>query len=838
MKQRQNHSIAPGAGILNVSVPVIILVLSLMTLVSISLKVSAAETLRHYKIPSQPLNSALIQFAAEANLELAVTIDKVKGLTSNGIDGNMTVEQALTRLLQGSGMTYRFINTHTITLEKAPEPVKSSGPTVLKTVKVSADSIRDVKDPYNQDYVLPNATSGTMTDTPIMQTPLNVQVISKQVLNDQQVINLNDALKNVSGITTSTDPYVNGNNIFLRGFATTTTYRNGFRLDGNDFGNFQQFANVESVEVLKGPAAILYGRVEPGGMVNIITKQPLATPYYALNQQFGSYDLYRTSIDATGPLSKDDTLLYRFNISFQKNNTFRDLIQGEDLFLAPTLKWNISSRTSATLEFEYNRALSNLDQQILPANANNQPIDSVSHTLNYNESNNMRTEQTFAGLTFLHQFNDDWTLKHMINFKRQDYNFGSVIVEPYNITGNLISRYAQSPQTDVTNTISTGLNLTGHFKTGLFAHTLLVGGDYYRFDSTNNATSEGFTVSNILLNNPIHGGSIDTGPQGPNPAYHIYLKSDNYGLYAQDQIKLPYNFHVMGGLRYQYVHHIGEQGPYGAYVPYPALTDAAVTPRVGLLWEARDWLSLYGNYVENFGNNGGALTYVSPGVVKPIQPESAQQWEFGAKTQFFDGRLRTSFAYYDLTKENVAVTDTSHPAPACGYGCSVGVGAINSHGPEIDIQGEILPGWNVIATYTNQSVMITKSPETPLTNNSFLQGQRLQFTPRNIASFWNTYEVKQGDFKGFKVGGGVTLQDSQLDATNTINSSGYGLVSLMSGYSFKAGKAKVNLQLNVQNLLDKSYFTNAVSYYYPNSGFSYVSFGTPRTFMGSINVQY
>ena len=156
------------------------------------------------------------------------------------------------------------------------------------------------------------------------------------------------------------------NSIFLRGFETTTIFRNGIRFDDNVFGDPLQFANVESIEVLKGPAAILYGRVEPGGMVNIITKQPLATPYYSLNQQFGSYDLFRTSIDATGPLTKDDTLLYRFNGSFQSNNSFRDLVSGEDVFIAPTLKWNISPRTQATLEFEYQRQLSSSDTQALP----------------------------------------------------------------------------------------------------------------------------------------------------------------------------------------------------------------------------------------------------------------------------------------------------------------------------------------------------------------------------------------------------------------------------------------------------------------------------------------
>lgn len=571
-------------------------------------------------------------------------------------------------------------------------------------------------------------------------------------------------------------------------------------------------------------------------MVNIITKQPLATPYYAMNQQFGSYDLYRTSVDTTGPVTQDDTLLYRFNTSFQKNRSFQDLNQGEDLFLAPTLKWNISPRTQATLEVEYNRSLSNLAYQILPAGANNQTIDNIPHNLNYGENNPVRTGQIFAGFNWSHQFNDDWTIKNMVNFKQMDYVLGPAI-GPASISGNQVTRSLYGPdQSQTNNTTSTGLNLTGHFKTWDLAHTLLLGGDFYRYDLKSNYSNYNYNfLTTVDLLNPAHGGTVNIGDGGVGYS-QTFQTIDNYGAYAQDQIKLPFNVHVMGGLRYQLVRNASYGVSGGVTSPNPTLMDHAVTPRVGLLWEAQDWLSLYSNYVENFGNNSGSLAYAGPNAVKPIQPESAQQWEFGAKTQFFEGRLRAGFAYYDLTKENVAATDFSHPAPDCAGGaCSIALGAVNSHGPEFDVQGEILPGWNLIATYTNQSVKVVKGAGTDNNGNSFQPGQRLQYTPRNIASFWNTYEVQQGDFKGFKVGGGVTLQDNGVDATNTINSPGYGLVSLMSGYGFKAGKAKINLQLNVQNLLDKNYYTNPAIV---GAGWNFVNFGTPRTFMGSINVQY
>ncbi|NOU45310.1 MAG: TonB-dependent receptor plug domain-containing protein [Methyloglobulus sp.] len=242
----------------------------------------------------------------------------------------------MSELLKNSGLSYRFTDPKTVVLFRQEARYDSTSPnnayllpvaqvtgdkpkgdeTTLPKVTVEADAEYDPEyyaDPYNQDYVIPNATSGTKTNTPIMETPLNVQVISKQVLKDRQVISLDQALKNVSGVTSSFNSssatYTGGLNqtFALRGFESRTIFRNGFRLQ--DATNNREMANIESVEVLKGPAAILYGQIEPGGMVNVTAKQPLATPYYGFNQQFGSYDLYRTTFDATGPLTKNKDLL-------------------------------------------------------------------------------------------------------------------------------------------------------------------------------------------------------------------------------------------------------------------------------------------------------------------------------------------------------------------------------------------------------------------------------------------------------------------------------------------------------------------------------------------------
>ena len=278
-------------------------------LVVVSSGIRAGEAEQRFDSAAQDLGPALQKLAAQSGVSIFYASDSVAGRRAQALKGQYSTHAALTRLLSGSGLIYSVSADGSISVKPASVLLNKAEPTTLKPVNVTAEGILDVKDPYNQDYVLLNATSGTKTDTPIMETPLNVQVISKQVLKDQQVITLADSLKNVSGVTTGSFAYGTGNygaptqQITLRGFASQTFYRNGFRLQQGSAS--RDMSNVESVEVLKGPAAVLYGQNEPGGMVNVITKQPLATPYYSVNQQFGSYDMYRTTVDASGPISSN-----------------------------------------------------------------------------------------------------------------------------------------------------------------------------------------------------------------------------------------------------------------------------------------------------------------------------------------------------------------------------------------------------------------------------------------------------------------------------------------------------------------------------------------------------
>jgi iron complex outermembrane recepter protein len=750
------------------------------------------------------------------------------------------------RLLRGvaaGALTATFLSCSALAQEALPEidigvaqPMSGGGSGVEGSGNGGGDAwgARAKMDPTS--YVAPDATTGTRTDAPIMETPLNVQVVTQQVLQDQQVTTIQEAIENVSGVTFHSDSSASRHNsgeIIIRGFSTSSVFRNGFRDDNVSFNaSEQQFANIERVEVLKGSSAILYGLVEPGGIVNYITKQPQETAAYAVQQQVGSFQNYRTTVDATGPISQDKSVLYRIDASYENSGSFEDLVHTNTVFVAPVLRWNYSQSTQASLEFEYNKTNQGGFFGLAPTY--NGQIIKLPRNTNYGEYDPDRSERFLAGFNWSHKFDNDWTVRHRIQYVSQTTSAQNII--PYFIedTGSsvLVHRLA-TPAFEQTNTFSTNIDLTGHFHTGELEHTFLAGGEFYRYSvwSETNLLQPDSTVS---LFDTVHTGPLVGTSLVPIGA--AVLTNYDYGAYLQDQIKLPFGLHLLGGVRYQNIADLarGGQSTTDLIQADPTRQRAQrVTPRVGVLWQPQKWLSLYANYAEGFGPN---QAQIYPNTQAP--PSDARQWEVGAKAEFFDGKLRATFAYYDISKTNVPTSDLLHP------GFYLVTGEVNAKGPELDIQGEILPGWNVILTYANTEARITKSNDT-YSNNISTVGSRFPNVPRNTASIWSTYEFKQGDLKGLKFGGGVKYQDAQpmQDYTGQglqFNLAPYATVNLMTAYSFNLNGAKMTAQLNITNLFDHTYYSGGGIFSYNTPGWDINSrvYGEPRKFMGSLSAAF
>ncbi|MCQ8116027.1 TonB-dependent siderophore receptor [Methylomonas rosea] len=769
---------------------------------------------RAFSIPAGSLSTALNRLAESGGLQLVYDTAITEGLQSKGLSGNYTPEAALQRLLGDSGLSYRVAENGNILIERPALNYKQD-PTALPAVNVvgRAASYFEGEDPFSTDYKRSNATTATRTDTSIMQTPMSVKSVPQAVLKDQQAITIDQALRNVSGVTSGLG---GSGHFFIRGFGNYNTYRDGF-LNQSQWAHTEDLENVERVEVLKGPGSILYGRTQPGGLVNFVTKQPLDAPYYSLRQQFGSFDLYRTSVDATGPLTENKDLAYRFNLGYQSNHSFQEFGGNERLMVAPTLRWNISDRTVSTFKLEYSD-IKEMGRGTVPV-MGSRPAP-ISRGLNLGDPWNYQ-EDEYIMLSFNteHEFNDNWKLHHRFNFSNHNLTMSANSGSSVDLATGDVNRafFAQNTDgNDYQHNFFNALELTGKFDTAFLKHTLLLGGDYYRTDYRASMAGFGFNTALYDVTNIYHPSHALLAPTVlPTDVTYSNSTIPWFGLYAQDQIELPLHFHVLAGLRYDNADMTSSStGEFGTG-PSPDTHSERVSPRGGVVWQPIPEFSLYGSYTENFG----APNYFGADG-KPLPAQTADQWEVGAKTELFDGRLSATLAYYDLTKRNSPI--------ATWLAFSRAQGEAESRGIEFDVSGEILPGWNVIGAYSYMPFAKSIVDETDPT----VVGKRLNNAPKHNGSLWTTYQLQDGDLKGLKLGAGMqALSQREIGYYETAQAPGYAIFNLMASQAWQIGKSKITAQLNIDNLLDKTYTASIYSY-----GPTY--YGAPRTFMGAIKIEY
>ncbi len=774
-----------------------------------------------FNLPSSDLASALNRFAEKTGMELSYPAAMVAGSKAKPLRGGYSVQEGLNELLRGTGLTYRLTGDNGVTLQKVADVNPKSDTVTLAAMTVTGKATYDTADPYNPDYTRPNASTATKTDTPIMETPFSVQVVPSQVLKDQQVVRVEKALTNVAGVIQLPGNGGAQDMSMIRGFTNNTYFRDGFRLPtgiGGGGTTKRDTANLERVEVLKGPGSILFGRAEPGGIVNMVTKQPLDKPYYSMQQQFGSYDFYRTTADATGPVNADKSLLYRVNLAYENSGSFQDNVNGERVFVAPTLTWKISPKTKVGLELEYLHFNDPIDHGI-PTLGNRPAPVPRSFALNEPQFNRNEGDRTGVFMNFSHAFNDNWKVENRFGSEFVDWNTQGVTFGAASANGNLVrSFYGLNDQSS--QRYSNTLNLTGKFSTGFLKHTLLLGYEHFQFDQDRMFGSSPTAYSAPSAFNIFRPTYTGLGPT-INPARYTPQKlSQSWDGYSvQDQVELPFNFFALGGVRYD-----DAETQFDVNNQLNKLSkDSGVSPRGGLLWRPMQWLSLYGSYTENFG----ASNYTSNNLGANLGPQRGQQWELGTKTEFWDGRLTASIAYFDLTKQNLPVPD---PANLDGLHFLT-VGAAESRGIEFESTGEILPGLKLIGAYAfTPFAYVTK--DVAANGGIGSQGKRLPMAPEHSGSLWTTYEFQNNELRGLKLGGGVTAAGQrQGDSLNTYQLPGYATLNLMTSYALKVGSTKVTTQLNVDNLLDKNYFVGS-------NGATAAFYGSPRTFMGSIRVEY
>ncbi|MDZ7751321.1 MAG: TonB-dependent receptor [Gammaproteobacteria bacterium] len=735
-----------------------------------------------FNLRAQPLDQAVTELARQAGLTIGGDAALLRSRQAPALQGRYTPHEALRILLTGSGVAARFAGDSTVTLMQASAQ-GGDGPVQLAPIQVTGTG-GSAFAPV-EGYQATHSYTATRTDTPIIDTPASVQVVPNDVLEDQQVLRLKDAIKNVSGVQPRGASGVSSEQLTIRGFDQGGfIFRDGFRTPNTFGARFFELSNVDRVEVLKGPASVLFGRIEPGGVVNLVTKKPLREYQHSIEQQVGSYDFYRTTVDTTGPIPGLESVQYRLIASYVDADSFRDVVENETVFINPQLAWDITDRTRVNFSFEY-RDDDRTNDSGLPA-LGDEVADVPEDTFLGSRDDFLKTEMLRVALDGSHAFNDSWLFRTKFvyeDFERRDARldgaFGSSI-DP--TTGDFDRRFSANnafPETWFTTN-----SLEGHFDTGALRHTLLLGVDFTRSDLPwtfpDNAFSPG--PGNNLFNpnpNPTVTPSNTTVDFGSSDDFDKRL-----GVFWQDQISFfDDRLHLLVGGRYDDT----EARSFGT-----KNENEEYSQRYGVLFKPKRWLSLYGSYAQSLSGN---VIFARTRSGEPLDPEEGEQWEVGAKALFFDERLSATLTWFDLTKENIAAPDPD------GGDFSVAIGEAESRGLELDVAGEIAPGWKLIASYG-------WLPTVEITEDSNLgqEGNRLFNAPRHAGSLWSTYTLQGGELRGLTLGAGIFgVSEREGDNANSFEADGYARVDAMARYPFILGSTRVTAQLNIENLFDIDY---------------------------------
>lgn len=676
----------------------------------------------------------------------------------------------------------------------AQSPPGGQSPTQLSPIAVEGQQ--------PEQYRAKSATTGTKTNTPIEKIPGSVQVVPRAVLDDQQTLRVEEALRNVSG-TVFVDGG-EGKTFFSRGFSASIAQDGLSRTeftDGDGYGGDLDSYNVERIEVLKGPASVLYGRGNPGGTINIITKRPLADPAYSGRFTVGSFGLFRESIDFTGPLSADKQFAYRLNAVREDAESFRDEVESERTLFSPVLQWTPRAGTTFLLDGEYADIKQTPDVG-LPRVGNGilagvprerflgEPTDEFR---SYKHQGRARLEHALSDSTELKMTlvysdteNSDWfTRGSALQANGRTLN-RSIIDSKFHFEDVVF-------QTDVT----TKADLAG------LEHTFLVGLDMSQRETTSIFNSA--SASPIDVFNPVYGNSAPTG------AFSRFRQDTERrlgGLYVQDQIALSDELTFVAGGRFDKVVQEGWQ-------PTQTLAtkkDDAFSPRAGLVYQPIKPISLYAAYSQSFTPpNGFPLSFGG----EVLEAETADLYEAGVKASLLGDRLLATFALYRITRENVPTADLAHP------GFQTSTGEQESRGFEVDLAGEIVRGWRIIAAYAYTDAEITRDA-------NVRPGNRPAGIPEHSGSLWSTYELQDGSLQGLGAGGGVIYVGDRFgNNANTFEIENYTRTDATVFYR----QPGYTLRFGINNVFDRDYFLNPTRQ-------AFLMPGAPRTFLATIQATF
>ncbi|MBK5417069.1 TonB-dependent siderophore receptor [Pseudomonas sp. TH31] len=750
----------------------------------------------NFAMAAKPLPQALSDFSRITGISVVYTDEAPYGLNAPAISGQMSAEQAMQRFLSGSGFTFRRTDAHTLALE----PVPTEG-----TLNLGATTITSAMD-QTLSYQPPTTSSVMRSSALIQDIPQTINVIPAQVIRDQAPRNLDDALANVSGITQGNTLASTQDSVMTRGFGDN---RNGSIMrDSMPIVQGRGMnATVDRVEVLKGPASLLYGIQDPGGVVNMVSKKPELTQYNALTLRGSTYGDGKNGsgggLDSTGALG-DSGLAYRMVLDHEDEDYWRNFGTHRETLVAPSLAW-FGESTKLLFSYEHREFLTPFDRGTVIDPRTNRPLD-ISRNERLDEPfNNMEGRSDLYHFEADHELNDNWKAHFGYSWNRETYDASQVRVTAIDTKNGTLTRSMDGTRNAISTDRFTTASLEGKVNVLGMQHDLVFGVDdeyrkIYREDLIRQKS-----LSNFSYVNPVYGREVAGTTVSPaDSAQTDLLRSDS--IFMQDSIHLTDQWILVAGGRFQEYDQYAGKG-----VPFHANTDSngqKFVPRAGLVYRYTDELSFYGSYTESFKPNSTIAPLSGSSVVLDgsVAPEEAKSWEIGAKLDM-PGRITGNVALFDIKKRNVLIANSEGPTTL--YSAA---GEVRSRGLEVDLSGQLSDRWSMIGSYAYTDAEVTEDPD--------YKGKKLQNVAKNSGSLSAVYDF--GTLVGgdqLRVGAGARYVGERAgNAVNDFDLPGYTVADAFATYDTKVEGQKVKFQLNVKNLFDRTYYTSAASRFYVSMG--------------------
>jgi iron complex outermembrane receptor protein len=753
-----------------------------------------------FNIPAQSLSGALTRFAADTRLQVLYDSDIAESLEAPALNGTYTPAEALEQLLQGTGLNYRYSNDNTITLEmtrgsltaenllaQAPkenypaEPVSEkpyAGPVEQEDMTVQGVAM--------SGYNAVNASTATRTDTPILETPMSIQVIPRALIDDQQNITVEESLRNVSGVVPRLSAITpNFEPTLIRGFAARQ-FIDGFNQYLNS-GDQSSMVNIERIEVLKGANAVLYGggNGSPiGGMINLVSKMPQKEAFYEIGVKAGLYDFAQPFVDLNQPFT--DNILFRFTGEYTTHNSNIDVLDTDRFNLNPTLTFTNNDDTTFTLQGKFSR-WEQQDYQGLPATGTVVGDFRIRPESFLGPQDIEKSNSEFYGVwaTLDHQLNDIWSLtaKGRYSHSKQDAfaqnllggdGFGADRPFFPPATWGLVNTELAQKQEEK----SAQVYATAKFDLGPSKNTVLLGGDFSELDD------DGFMdftmlAASVDLRNPVF--SVPYSYPGARQ-YNQLTRNTTYGGYVQWQSTLYDRLHLLASVRRGNV--VTDFVNTSSGAKFKSDTGRFL-PNVGGMIDITDEFSLFASYSEGMRGQSGANYASTP------KAELSEQIEAGIKFNIAE-QLTGQLAAYQITRKNVRVTDFTDAQFR-----SVTKGKQRSHGIETDMTWQVTESLSLLGTYAfTEAEFIDDLAGVP-------DGNDLPGVPKHSGRFWANYAFHDEMLEGWSIGSGVYAQSSNyLDKANLYKSESFYTVDADIAYRSKGYK----LGISVKNLTDNEYF--------------------------------